>query len=107
MFTALFVTCMSVLTVATAQRHPSRIPAQSLSSAMPYRRGSWNSFVIAPWRVQPVQALSVICAHSRMCAAFPAAEDTVKGAVQAGRYRNYYNKDTDENVCFSESSFEG
>ena len=74
---------------------------------MPYRGGSWNSFVIALWKVQPVQALAVISAHIRMCAAFAAAEDTVKGPVPAGRYLHYYYYDTDEIVCSTGSYSEG
>ena len=63
--------------------------------------------VILPWKVQPVQAPAGICAHTRMCAAFSAAEDMVKGPVPAGRYLHYYYNDTDEIVCSTGSSSEG
>ena len=42
-----------------------------------------------------------------MCAAFAAAEGTVKCPVPAGMYLHYYYNDTDEIVCSTGSSSEG
>ncbi len=60
--------------------------------------------VTAPCKVQPVQRLQVLYAHSLLCTVFAEAEDSIKGPVPPGRYCPYYYDTADEIVCSTGSS---